>query len=325
MGLGRCIATALATGLLALTGACATAPQVRVLEHPAGPAASPPAYASGQVVVSRSGGALSVFFSLFPEHYHPYIHTGVIAVEDGVPHVYHTMGVIRPSFRRPPTAVTRGRVRRTPLDDYVRAQRYVEVYDPPAFVDRERVVTFARDHFRKGTPFDPYFNTRDRTRLYCTEFVALALEAGGGGPYPITPNRDRPSLAVVTRWLGIDAAGSIQGDTLVHGHRHVATLSSRDTLAQARLRSAAYGEIHRRFTPDQRLGHVFSWNGAGLSFRPGIAAFLDQAVHLADGAPVAPTPSQARDAVSTLARELLGPTPTPPATTHAAAPFPPGQ
>lgn len=308
-------ALALALGL-ALAG-CAAGPAPRVLQvdgPPEGGGGAQPyglPLRSGQVAVSLAGGPLSIFFSLYPETFAPYVHAGVVAVEDGRPYVYEMMGRMKPVFNRPPPEATTGRVRRTPLARFVQAQRYVEVYDPPPGVDRARVAAFARAQYLRRTPFDAYFVSDDRSRLYCTELVAAALEAGGGGPYPVTPNRDNPSLRVVRGWLGIAAEGSIQAATLVAGSRRVATLSATGSLTDARVRAEVAREIHRRFTADQKLGNVFAWTGTGLRFREPILAFRHRARHLFDGVARTPEPSEAAAAVRDLAREMFGPIPVP--------------
>ncbi|MBI5136158.1 MAG: hypothetical protein HZA24_02355 [Nitrospirae bacterium] len=293
-----------------LACACAGMPVTRVLDGPPGVDGTLE-LADGQIAVSPAGGPLGVFLSLFPESFHPYVHGGVVAVERDGAVVYHAMGVPRPHLEGPPTDATGGGVFRTPLADYVAMQGTVHLFQPPPGVDGERVAAFARARYRAGTPFDPYFDSTDRARLYCTEFVAAALEAGGGGPYPVSPNRRNRSLAVVREWLKVDARGAIQADTLVAGARPLATLSARDSAPQARLRRAWTAELHRRFGADQRIGYLFEWTGIRLRFRPDVLAFRERALALADAAPP-PDQAAADAAVRALADDLFGPLPEAP-------------
>lgn len=300
--------------LVLLLAACAGAPPFRVVEG--GPEGPPGADAgpyglplrSGQVVVGPPGGPASVMLSLFPETYSPYLHAGVLAVEDGRPFVYHMTGPIKAYLVGPPDA-DHGGVKRVPLAAYVERRSYVEVHDPPPGVDGAKVAAYARARYADGTPFDPHFDSSDRSRLYCTEFVAAALEAGGGGPFPVEPHRDYPTLRPIEAWLGVTARGSIQAADLVAGGRHVITFVADGNLARARLDAAAVGELHRRFTPDQRLGNLFAWTGTGLQFRAPIVVFRQRARTLFDGTKHTPDADEARAAVQALAAELFGPMP----------------
>src|SRR5262245_54174479 len=48
--------------------------------------------ASGQIVVSETGSALSLFFSLFTVDYARWVHAGIVAIEDGEVFVYDANG-----------------------------------------------------------------------------------------------------------------------------------------------------------------------------------------------------------------------------------------
>lgn len=84
-----------------------------------------------------------------------------------------------------PTDAIRGAIERVALGDFLRKNEFVAFYDPPSQVDRARMIAFAGQHHRARTPFDTYFDASDRSRLYCTEFVAAALWHSGAGPVPL--------------------------------------------------------------------------------------------------------------------------------------------
>ena len=101
------------------------------------PGAQTLALRSGQVLVTDSGGPAALFFALFAAEYSPFVHAGILVMEDAGPYVYETYGQIRPRFGRRPTDLIRGHVTRTPLAEFVRRGKYVEIYDLPAGVDVE--------------------------------------------------------------------------------------------------------------------------------------------------------------------------------------------
>lgn len=195
-----------------------------------------------------------------------------------------------------------------PIDAFVRRHPYIAIFEL-ADIDADTVTAFVREHFERATPFDPYFDNDDQTRLYCTQFVALALEAGGLPPVISTPRRDNRSMRVVLEWLRIRGRGTIQADTLVRRGRQVAMLSLERTATQIRVTTAAKRELHRRFTCDQRLGHVFRPSLEGIEFRAGVQLFLNRAGDLFRDDEMAPEPTIADAAVRTLADDLFGPMP----------------
>lgn len=261
--------------------------------------------AAGQIVVSESGGAMSLLFRLFEDGFPRYLHAGVLAREDDAFYVYHAVGTLKPSFGGAPTDAVRGSVRREPLLRYLAGQRITAVYDPPADVDAARVVAFVRDAYQRRIPFDAYFDPADHQRLYCAELVALALEAGGAPPVPRRARRAHRSLAVVLDWLKIHAAELVSTADLVDPSRQVALISRRYSPREIALHLAAREELHRRFTDDQRLGHLFVWTGTKLDFRESVTAFERAALALRATETELDAES-ARSEVAALATRLLG-------------------
>ncbi len=263
---------------------------------------------TGQIVASEQGSAQSIFLSLLVSDNSPWVHTGIIAIEDGVPVVYEANGQIRPSFSGgPPTRNVGGGLRRVTLESFVGKQRFVGIYEPPPGADRERIGQFARDSLKAGLPFDSYFDRNDPTKVYCSEFTALALAAGGVGPRRASPVNPNESVSVVLDWLGVTTPDIIPAGAIIEGASRVALIGRQDTPAQVEAYFDVKAELHRRFTPDQKLGNVLHFSTfSGLSFQPEVRDFLRAANAAAAGWADAP-PDLIRQRVEALAVERLGP------------------
>jgi hypothetical protein len=266
---------------------------------------------TGQIVLSEQGKAQSLFLGLMVERPGRFVHAGIVVVENGRPMLYEAQGRINVHFSGPPTDAVHGGIRRLSLDEFVRRQRFVAIFDPPPDVDRAQVAAFAQQARAEGRDFDPYFDLQDATRLYCTEFVARALEAGGAAPRRTTPRNANPSLGIVADWLKFRAPAIIPAAALVADARRVALLSARDTPAQVEAYFAMTTEIHRRFTADQRIGNVLTLSRlGGLGLRPEVQAFLARGNEEArDWDGLAAGEIEVR--VQRLAAEMLGEFPAP--------------
>ena len=230
---------------------------------------------SGQLVVSDSGDPDSLLMSLLGEQYTPYGHAGILSIEAGKAYVYEGYALLWPFMNGPPTDAMRGHIRRVTLDQYISRQRVTAIFDPAASVDKAAVVAYARARHEDGTEFDPYFDWRDHTRLYCTEFAALALHAGGQPlPAPVRV-RDNASLRVALDWLKVQAPEIVTAGSLTQAAERVALVSRRLTAREVDAYFAAKRELHRRFTDDQKIGNIWSWTWRGLQLRPQIEAFLE--------------------------------------------------
>jgi hypothetical protein len=260
---------------------------------------------SGQVIVSDQGTPLSLFIAFVGQRFYPFVHAGVISIEDGEPFVYESLATIRPFLWGPPTDAASGRIRRTHFDAYVMRQRVVGIYDPPDDVDMVRVADFARRNYSRKTPFDPYFDFGDHEKLYCTEFVAMALQSGGLEGIEVTTVRKNASLRVALDWLKIQTPGIVFAGALTRTGKPVAVLSKTYSPAQVAAYFALKRELHRRFTDEQRLGNVFVWRGGRLGLRPEIRAFLEAGLSAAQRPRDAS--EQSIDAlVASLADQMLG-------------------
>ena len=263
---------------------------------------------SGQIIISELGAPDSLFQSLATAEFYPYGHAGVISIESGAPWVYEGFGILKPHLRGPPTDSASGTIRRVTLEDYIGRNRFVAIYDPPPGVNADAVAAFAIDNHQRRTPFDPYFDYRDHEKLYCTEFVALALESGGAKPYEPVPVNQNPSLRVALDWLKITAPSILPAAALTRDAHRVALLSRFYTPAQVEAYFTMKRELHRRFTPDQRLGNLFTWSWfTALHVRPEIRAFRERALNSVAELPPDFTTDQITSRVQVLANQMFGP------------------
>lgn len=302
--------------LLAGVAGCASAGRVGGRTHflKTGSAEEPGTYLglplrSGQILLAEAGNPYSLFFSLATRDYYDFTHAAVLVMEGGEPFVYEMTGEYKPGFDDRVTDGIEGGCRRTPLLEYARAYLYLEVFDPPAGVDGEAVARWAQEQYRRGVPFDPYFDASEHERLFCTEFVALALEAGGAPPVKPVPLRRHPSLQRLLGWLGVPRESGLPAGLLADPARSVAALGQLPSLGAARGYFAAKRELHRRFTRDQRLGNVFALDGAQLSLRRQLVVFLEGAVNLIHEADDDPDAGEIDRRVQELAARLFGAAP----------------
>lgn len=142
-------------------------------------------------------------------------------------------------------------------------------------IDRDAMVSFVRHHHRMRTGFDGYFDANDAARLYCAEFVARALEAGGAAPIEKTPISVNPSVGVALRWLKIEASGVLLAGSLIDESNRAALIARRHSVQQVNAYQAMKRELHRGFATDQRLGNVFEWRGQTLRLRPAVADYYE--------------------------------------------------
>jgi hypothetical protein len=261
---------------------------------------------SGQIIVTSSENTLDIFAGLLPESYNPYVHAAVLSLENGKPYVYEEFGNLWPNpFAKSPTDAVSGRVKRVPLYQFLERYAHIEIWDPVE-LDKSAIVAFAQLHFAQHTPFDPYFDNNETDTLYCTEFVALALEAGGAAPFPVIAMRDNRSARTVLDWLKVPDA-LIQADTLIASSTRVATLSLTRTPMEIRLTDEVRREFYRRFTCDQQVGNLFAVNGPTVRLRDPAEQFLAEAMILFDPSASPPDLATTRQAVRTLSNVHFGP------------------
>lgn len=261
---------------------------------------------TGQVVLSEAVGAYSLLFSLGPARSYDFTHAGILVMEDGEPFVYEMTGEYKLGFGDRPTDGIEGTCRRVPLLEYSRGYLFVEIFDPPAGVDPAKVGAWAQAQLRDGTPFDAYFDWAEHEALFCTEFVQLALEAGGAPPLKeLVPVRQQPSLQRLLKWAGVANERCLPAGLYADPERTAAALGLFPTRTAAECYFAAKAELHRRFTDDQKLGNLFEMTGlADVTIRGSVYLFLQDASRLLHG--TQPGPDEIRAAVQAMADERFG-------------------
>ena len=280
--------------------------------------------ATGQIILSEAPGPYSFFFMLVPERFFAFTHAGVIVMEGGEPYVYDVTGRYKPGFDDRPTDAIVGGLRRSAFLDYCRPNLYCEVFDPPAGVDREKVAAFVAEKREKGVVFDAYFRFDEHEKLFCTEFVELALEAGGAKPVGLVPTRKNPSLAVALRYLAVPLETALPAGLFYDASRYLGAIGQFRSRTAATCYFEAKRELHRRFTEDQKLGNLFIFEHADLALRPGIDEFMHAAVALFDGwtSRAAPSDAEIAAAVRKLADDTFGPIEPPAVAAPAPGPAP---
>ena len=134
---------------------------------------------TGQIIMNEHPGATSLFLSLTAQRFAPYVHAGIVVMEEGRPYVYESMGIILPLPWRTPNQSVGGGVRRVSLDTFLLRGGIVAIYSPDPAIDRTALAEFARARLREKKPFDGHYDASDPSKYYCVEFVARALEAAG--------------------------------------------------------------------------------------------------------------------------------------------------
>ncbi|MEM8984787.1 MAG: YiiX/YebB-like N1pC/P60 family cysteine hydrolase [Pseudomonadota bacterium] len=288
---------------------CAAKPDLATYETAVtrGPAAATVdalALRSGDVIVSEVDSAVSFLMALMADRYAPFVHAGIVVIDDGEPYVYDAFATVWPAFGKAPTQAMSGKIRRIPLARYLERPVVTAIARVPEPARAAAVTAYARRAYRAGLPFDRYFDLATADAVYCTEFVAAALtDAGVALPMPAGRSKNR-SLGVAFDWLGINTQGFWLAGDLIESLQPIALLSETLTERQIEIRFALKAELHRRFTDDQALGNVFTWTAVGPRIRPHIVALYDAALALADS-------DAAATALAALVAERLGPGPEP--------------
>jgi hypothetical protein len=242
--------------------------------------------AHGQLVVTHAAQPDSLFLRLFEPRFFAYTHIGIVAVEDeGEPYVYdaNTRGWGSDGQR----LWLEGGVRRLRFTEFAATLAHGALYGLPPGVDAERVVTAARALYARKPDYDSRFDASDSSRVYCSEFVALALRAAGGGPIPLAPFATQPAVQRVLRALGVEVGQVVPVAVLVAPAPELARFSKAGRLQQREADVAIEYELWRRFGADQRLGFLFSLDAGGLRYREPVASFVQAARALAQRLPPA--------------------------------------
>jgi hypothetical protein len=261
-------------------------------------------------VLTEAPGSLSYVIALIPEHFYPFTHGGIVSVEDGVPFVYDVSGELGLPLHQLVLDNVKGGMRRTPFLEYVAPNLYAEVHDLAPGIDGKKVAAFARARWAAHAEFDAFFDYTDHTKLFCTELLELALEAGGAAPRPLVATNRNASVRAAMQWLMVPTDTVLPAGAFVEGAPYVGAFGQFDSRSAAYAYFEAKREFHRRFKPGQRLGYAFALESTGnVRIRPEVEAFFERASHLFDGEPSPPLPGDARiaTAVRRLADDMFGP------------------
>lgn len=264
---------------------------------------------SGQVVLGEAPGAYSFLFGLGPAEYANFTHAAILVLEEGRAYVYEMTGEYRGfGLEDTPTDGIEGFCRRQTLEEYAQGNLYVEIYDPPPEVDLAKVTAFAKATFVKQPEFDAYLDYSEHEKLFCTEFVQQALEAGGAGPAKLRPIRQHPRLQRLLEWFKVERNWALPAASFADESRWRASLGQLPCRTTAYAYFAAKAEISRRFTDDQELGNVFRMEGiADIRLRDEVLLFINRAMRLFPITPGRRVPLETIEArVRVLAEEMFG-------------------
>jgi hypothetical protein len=254
---------------------------------------------TGQIVLTESAGDLAFIFAVVPERFYPFTHAAIVSIEDDTPYVYEVSGEYGIHLKRRVLDNVQGQVHRVPFAQYVAPNLYVEVLDPPAGADPEKIAAYARARFKDGTKFDAYFRYDEHEKLFCTEMLELAIESAGGPQQPLIGVRDNPSLHEALVWLGVPLDTSLPAGLYQDPSRYVASFGQFPTRAAAYAYFEGKREIARRFTKDQRLGFLFELHGSGdVTARPNLQEFMRQAARVTLSMSPPPEPGDPRIAAA---------------------------
>jgi hypothetical protein len=268
-------------------------------------------FETGQILLSEAPGPHGILFTLAPNRFFRFTHSAIIVLDDrGEPYVYDMSAEFKPTLATTPPESLHGGVRKTSLADYVGIHLYVEIFDPPTGVDRQKMAKKVLEIERAGVDFDAHWDFANDEKLFCSEFIVDVLEAGGAPRPPLVGLTENQSLRRVLEWFGVSTVESLPAAALPR-EKLVAAFSRWPTRASATAYLEAKRELYRRFTPDQRIGDLLELDGLDVNLRPPIAELLDRAPLLYVSASEEPPEAEIRARIQGLANEVLGPFPVP--------------
>jgi hypothetical protein len=268
-------------------------------------------FQTGQILLSEAPGPHGILFTLAPNRFFRFTHSALIVVDErGEPFVYDMTAEFKPTLATTPPDSLSGGVRRTSLADYVGIHLYVEVFDPPTGIDREKMKAKVFAIREAGTEFDAHWDFQSDQKLFCSEFIVEALAAGGAPRPPLVGLTENQSLRRVLTWFGVTSGESLPAAALPR-EKLVAAFSRWPTRAASEAYLEAKRELYRRFTPDQNIGDLLELAGLDVKLRPPVEAFLDRAPTLYLAATEPRPEAEIRARIRKLADEVLGPFPAP--------------
>lgn len=270
---------------------------------------------SGQIALSEAPGAYSFLFALGLEEYRNFTHAAVVVLEEGKAYIYEMTGEYNGiGLEDSITDGVTGYCRRQTLEEYGAGNLYVEIFDPPPGVDPAKVAAYAKDVYKRQPEFDAYFDYNEHEKLFCTEFVQQALEAGGAPPAKLVKIRQHPGYQRLITWFKVERNVALPAATFSDESRWRASMGQLPCRTTAYSYFAAKKEISRRFTDDQVLGNIFRMEGIGdIRLRDEVLLFLNRAMRVFPITPNRRFPLDEIEAkVKALAEEMFGSLPEKP-------------
>ena len=223
---------------------------------------------TGQILLTESPKPTNfLILAMYPE-FSPFFHVGIVEVEEGNIFVYEANGEINKlsvmaglvGGSVPSDSIT-GYVKKTPLDVFLSESRTISIFSPPPQADIQALVNFSYYHAKAKTPFDAYFDAADSTRLYCSEFVSLALRAAGVKGDFLVKMRNNPSLQKIREWMKVRDVSIIPGPKLVSPRNWLGTVSLDYSELELQVDRAIKLELYQRFSANQKVGNVVNFGG----------------------------------------------------------------
>lgn len=220
---------------------------------------------TGDILLTESPKPTNfLILAMYPE-FSPFFHVGIVEVEGDDIFVYEANGEINKLSALaglaggvPSDSIT-GNVRKTPLDIFLAESRTVSIFSPSSSANIPALINFSDLHTKMKTPFDAYFDSTDSTRLYCSEFVSLALkDAGVKGNY-LVKMRYNPSLQKILDWMKVADKSIIPVYKLVSLKSWVGTVSLDFSELELQVDRAIKLELYQRFSSNQKVGNVVNF------------------------------------------------------------------
>ena len=238
--------------------------------------------ANGQIIAMDGRDPHGFFATMFAVEYQPWTHLGIVAIEADGPVVYDVNGSLFFLPGASPAKHGSGRVRRWPLREFLESRssggQFLGIFSPPQGVDVDRMLAFVRQHHAAETRFDHLYDLSDQRALYCSEFVALAVQAGGGDPVVPIPAIDNRSISVIREYVGITTPSFILPGQLADVRRLVILVTPDMPVRHIDVHFEIRRELHRRFSRDARVGTLVGISPLDRSmvWRENVAEFIRQ-------------------------------------------------
>lgn len=249
---------------------------------------------TGQLLLTESPKPLNfLILTMYPQ-FSPFFHVGIVEVDNGQIFVYEANGEVDKlsviaglGGDRAPSDFITGHVKKVTLDAFLAESRTISVFNPLPAANIQNLISFASRHASAKTPFDAYFDSADHSRLYCSEFVALALDNAGSGGNFLVQMRDNNSLQKVLTWMKVPNRTIIPAYKLVSLKNWVGTVSLDFSELELQIDRAIKLELYQRFSANQKVGNVVNLGGNDdyvkeiKQFRKvAFALFANQKTHL---------------------------------------------